>query len=47
VATWGLARGRVTLAPFAPLAAADEAVLMADAADVLRFLGERGTSRPR
>ncbi len=41
VATWGLARGRVTLTPFAPLAAADEAALMADAADVLRFLGER------
>jgi hypothetical protein len=42
VATWTLARGRVTLAPFAPLAAADEAALLADAADVLRFLGERG-----
>ena len=41
VATWGLARGRVALTPFAPLAAADEAALMADAADVLRFLGER------
>jgi hypothetical protein len=45
VATWGLARGRVTLAPFAPLAAADEAALLADAADVLRFLGEQGTGR--
>jgi hypothetical protein len=43
VATWTLARGRVTLKPFAPLAAADEAALLADAADVLRFLGERGT----
>jgi Winged helix DNA-binding domain len=41
VATWRLARGRVTLAPFAPLAAADETALMTDAADVLRFLGER------
>jgi hypothetical protein len=47
VATWGLARGRVTLAPFAPLAAADETALIADAADVLRFLGEHGTGRPR
>ena len=47
VATWSLARGRVTLAPFAPLAAADEAALLADAADVLRFLGERGTGGAR
>ena len=39
VATWSLARGRVALAPFAPLAAAGETALMADAADVLRFIG--------
>jgi len=45
-ATWSLARGRVTLAPFAPLTAADEAALLADAADVLRFLGEGGSSPP-
>jgi hypothetical protein len=38
VATWSIARGRVTLAPFAPLAADDEAALAADTADVLRFL---------
>jgi len=38
VATWSIARGRVTLAPFAPLAADDEAALAADGADVLRFL---------
>jgi Winged helix DNA-binding domain len=39
VATWSIARGVVTLAPFAPLAAADEAALQADAGDVRRFLG--------
>jgi hypothetical protein len=39
VATWGLRGGRVTLAPFAGLAAADAAALEADAEDVLRFLG--------
>ena len=39
VATWSMPRGQVTLAPFAPLAAADEAALLADAADVRRFLG--------
>ena len=38
-ATWSLSGGQLTLTPFAPLAAADEAALMADADDVLRFLG--------
>jgi Winged helix DNA-binding domain len=38
-ATWSLSVGQLTLTPFAPLAAADEAALMADADDVLRFLG--------
>ncbi|HVT69617.1 MAG TPA: crosslink repair DNA glycosylase YcaQ family protein, partial [Trebonia sp.] len=40
VATWTLTGGRVTLAPFAPLDAGTRAALDADAADVLRFLGE-------
>jgi Winged helix DNA-binding domain len=44
-ATWSLAGGRITLAPFAPLTAAHEAALMTDAADVLRFLG-KGSSSP-
>ena len=39
VATWGLAGGRVTLAPFVPVDPADRAALDADADDVLRFLG--------
>jgi hypothetical protein len=39
VGTWSLAGGKVTLAPFAPLAAAAAAALRSDAADVLRFLG--------
>ena len=39
VATWGLAGGRVRLAPFAPLAPPVAAALDADAQDVLRFLG--------
>ena len=38
-ATWSLSGGQLTLTPFAPLAAADEAALLADADDVLRFLG--------
>jgi len=38
VAIWSMPRGRVTLAPFVSLAADDEAALLADAADVLRFL---------
>ncbi len=38
-ATWSLSGGQLTLTPFAPLAVADEAALMADADDVLRFLG--------
>ena len=38
-ATWSLARGEVTLAPFAPLDAAVMAALDAEAADVRRFLG--------
>ncbi len=39
VATWRLAGGRVTLAPFSPLPGPVAAALEADAADVLRFLG--------
>jgi hypothetical protein len=42
VATWTMTGGRVKLAPFAPLPAADEAALAADADDVLRFLGTAG-----
>ena len=38
VGTWTMPRGQVTLAPFAPLTTADEAALLADAADVQRFL---------
>jgi hypothetical protein len=38
VGTWSLPGGRVTLAPFGPLADADAAALAADAADVERFL---------
>ena len=38
VGTWSLPGGKVTLAPFAPLAGADAAALAADAADVERFL---------
>lgn len=37
-ATWGLPRGRVQLAPFAPLPAAAEAALLREAEDVERFL---------
>ncbi len=39
VATWTRPRGRVELAAFAPLDAATEAALAADARDVERFLG--------
>jgi hypothetical protein len=38
VGTWSMPGGQVTLAPFAPLATADETALLADAADVRRFL---------
>jgi hypothetical protein len=38
VATWNIARGRVVLAPFAPLDTQTQAALDADAADVTRFL---------
>jgi hypothetical protein len=38
VATWTLPRGKVTLAPFGRLRAADRAALAADAADLERFL---------
>ena len=40
VATWSLAKGVVTLRPFAPLSGEVAAALEADARDVLRFLGE-------
>ncbi len=39
VATWGLAGGRVRLAPFEPLAPPVAAALDTDAQAVLRFLG--------
>ena len=39
--TWSMARGKVTLAPFGPLAPADATALQADAGDVLRFLDLR------
>jgi hypothetical protein len=42
VATWTRPRGRVELAPFAPLDEATEAALAADARDVERFLGDPG-----
>jgi hypothetical protein len=38
VATWSIARGQVTLTPFAPLDAVTRNALAADAADVTRFL---------
>ena len=41
VGTWSLPRGKVALAPFAPLGGADAAALAADAADVERFLRVR------
>ena len=40
VATWTIAGGQVSLAPLAPLDTRTQAALAADAADVLRFLGE-------
>jgi hypothetical protein len=40
IATWNIAGGHVVLAPFAPLDAQTQAALAADAADVMRFLGE-------
>ena len=43
VATWTQPGGKVTLAPFAPLAAADEAALATDAAAVERFLSGQAT----
>ena len=43
VATWTQPGGKVTLAPFAPLSAADEAALATDAAAVERFLSGQAT----
>ena len=40
VATWNIAGGQVVLAPFAPLDTQTQAALAADAADVMRFLGQ-------
>ena len=40
VATWNIAGDQVVLAPFAPLGTQTQAALEADAADVIRFLGE-------
>ena len=39
VATWSLAAGKITIAPFEPLDAATQRSLDHDATDVLRFLG--------
>jgi len=39
VAVWKLSAGKLTMDPFAPIAAKDEAALQADAEDVIRFLG--------
>ncbi len=39
VAVWKLAAGKLTIDPFARIAAKDEAALAADAEDVMRFLG--------
>lgn len=50
VATWGLRDGRVTVAPFEPLAPDDAAALDVEAADVVRFLAPgraAAPSRPR
>lgn len=38
VATWGMPRGEVVLAPFAGISKRDAAALAADATDVLRYL---------
>jgi len=46
VATWGLAAGRVSLRPFAPLDDADRAALDDEARDVLRFLAPGPPVRP-
>ncbi len=40
VATWNISGGQVVLAPFAPLGTQTQTALAADAADVMRFLGE-------
>ena len=40
VATWNIASGKVALTPFAPLDTRTQAALAADAADVMRFLGQ-------
>ena len=40
VATWNIAGGQVVLAPFAPLDTQTKAALAADAAAVMRFLGQ-------
>jgi Winged helix DNA-binding domain len=39
VGTWSIAKGQVTLEPFAPLAPEDHRALDADATDVVRYLG--------
>lgn len=46
VATWGLRDGRVTVAPFEPLAPDDAAALDVEAADVVRFLDPDGAAAP-
>ena len=46
VATWGLRDGRVTVAPFEPLAPDDAAALDVEAANVVRFLDPGGAAAP-
>lgn len=46
VATWGLRDGRVTVAPFEPLAPDDAAALDVEAADVVRFLDPGAAAAP-
>ena len=45
VATWSITGGQVVLAPFTPLDAPTQAALAADAAGVMRFLGESDRAR--
>jgi winged helix DNA-binding protein len=46
VATWGLADGKVTLSPLREFGPRTSAALAADAADVMRFLGEGAPVTP-
>ena len=42
-ATWSLAGTKLVLTPFAPLASTGAAALEAEATNVVRYLGERGS----